>query len=585
MTRKKAVVYTRVSTDKEEQKLSLEMQREVYTEYCERENLELVEIFADEGFSGTNARREKFIEMMYRAGLNFIERDNDSDIFETATDRKAEFDYIITKDVSRYARNEEIGMSTAKQLRKNNVYIRFEHGGVSTEDKNWKIMLSILFSVAEGYSSDLSEKIKFTKEHNARKLRYRPSRLPYGYTWDKDKNIVIVPDQAKIVKRIYDNYTEKGSMIMTKELNAEGIKTQRGHEWSSDKITRIIKNPIYTGTAVVHRTYKEDVTDTKRKHRDVSEYIIIPNAVPLIISEEQHEEANVIRESRINKSNKRGRKVSYNDVYFQKIQCSICGRGFKKHSTAGSGNKKKINYMCMSRVKSNSCGCRGISLNNLNKGLDEITINYLADSLKERVQYKELMVKLESEIERLEDSKNEIQSQIDQLDIECDKLLDSIQEYKIEGNGNLVKGFEKKFDKSSQKREVLEAQLESMSIEKIQKLKLKVERKKELIEQLKQSQSFTNEEKLKLLQKVVVSDYELEYFFNMPNYDDEIQAFNGIFMENPIETNIKGKSNGITVKRNHKEARDYWEQVEEDRQAYIAQEADNQYQDEEMLFV
>lgn len=80
--------------------------------------------------------------------------------------------------------DEELGMSTAKQLRALGVYIRFEHGGVSTEDKNWKLMLSNLFSVAEGYSQDLSEKIKFTKEHNARKHRYRPARLPYGFTWN-----------------------------------------------------------------------------------------------------------------------------------------------------------------------------------------------------------------------------------------------------------------------------------------------------------------------------------------------------------------------------------------------------------------
>jgi len=106
-----------------------------------------------------------------------------------------------------------------------------------------------------------------------------------------------------------------------------------------------------------------------------------------------------------------------------------------------------------------------------------------------------------------------------------------------------------------------------MSIEKIQKLRIKVEQKKELIEQLKQSQSFTNEEKLKLLKKVVVTDYELKYFFTTPNCDDEIQEFNSIFKENPIEVVLQPIPFGITVRRNHKEAREYWNQLIEDYEA------------------
>ncbi|MFC9539045.1 recombinase family protein [Lysinibacillus sp. NPDC056959] len=583
MTRKRAVVYTRVSTDKEEQKLSLAMQREVYEEYCKRENLELVDIFADEGFSGTNARREKFIEMMYRAGLDFDERIKDSDIFHTS-DREPEFDYIITKDVSRYARNEEIGMSTAKQLRALGVYIRFEHGGVSTEDKNWKLLLTILFSVAEGYSQDLSEKIKFTKEHNARKHRYRPARLPYGFTWDKDRKIVKVPEQAGIVEYIFNSYAEKGGMILSKELNEKNIPTQRNHQWSNDKIGRIIKNRIYTGTAVVHQTYKDDVTSTERKRRDESEFIIIPNAVPRIISDEQYEEAQKVRLSRVNTSiKKRGRKVSYNDIYFQKIKCGVCGKGFKKHTTTGSGKKKKINYMCMSRVKHAGCGCRGVALNNLNKGLEEININYLADTMKEQVQYKKLIDSLAKELARVEGTRKQLQEQIDRLDSECDGLADNIKEFSEKGNTKLVNRYEKKFDIKSNELEELEVQLESINVEKIQRLKQKVEQKKDLIQQLKKNQSFTNEEKLQLLQKVVVTDLELEYFFTMPNYDDEMQEFNSIFKDSPIKVGLQPIPHGITVRRNHKEAKVHWNQLVEDYEAREQHESDYPYEDEVML--
>ena len=84
---------------------------------------------------------------------------------------------------------------------------------------------------------------------------------------------------------------------------------------------------------------------------------------------------------------------------------------------------------------------------------------------------------------------------------------------------------------------------------------------------MKKNQSFTYEEKLQLLQKVVVTDYELGYFFAMPNYDDEIQEFNSIFKENPIEVVLKPRLNGITVRRNHKEAKEHWNQLVEDYEA------------------
>lgn len=89
---------------------------------------------------------------------------------------------------------------------------------------------------------------------------------------------------------------------------------------------------------MVHQTYKDDVTSTERKHRDESEFIIIPNAVPRIISDKQYEEAQKVRLSRVNTSiKKRGRKASYYDIYFQKIKSGVCGKGFKKHTTTGSG--------------------------------------------------------------------------------------------------------------------------------------------------------------------------------------------------------------------------------------------------------
>ncbi|MFJ8517716.1 hypothetical protein [Lysinibacillus xylanilyticus] len=234
-------------------------------------------------------------------------------------------------------------------------------------------------------------------------------------------------------------------------------------------------------------------------------------------------------------------------------------------------------------MKQARCGCRGVALNNLNKGLEEININFLADTMKEQGQYKELMDSLATELARVDGTRKQLHEQIDQLHGACDNLLDSIQEYKKKGNNRLVKGFEKKYDVAIQKLEVLEIQYEAINVEKVQKLKQKVEKKKDLIQQVRKNQSFNIEEKLQFLQKVVVTDYELEYFFTMPNYDDEIQEFNSIFKENPIKVVFKLTPFGITVRRNHKEAREYFNQLVESDEARELYERDYPYEDEEML--
>lgn len=579
--KERAVLYTRVSTNKEEQKASIENQRAIYTDYCEQNGLELVEIYHDTK-SGTNARRKGFQQMMYDAGLDYKPDDVNVDQF-VLSGREPKFDVIIVKDTTRFSRNAEIAESVVKRLIDKKVDILFENVNLRASDDKFSLIGSFLFKMGENESAMLGKKVKQTKYFKAKvKQEYNPACLPYGYTWDEDRNKVKVPEQAKVIQFIYDNYHEKGGMKLSKELNEKGIPTQKNHLWSTDKITRIIKNPIYTGTAVVNKTHKQNVTDTKRLQNSEDDFVVIPNAVPSIISKEQYIEANKVRESRINQGGKRrGRKVSYNDIYFQKIKC-CCGNSFKKHSTAGSGNKKKINYMCMSRVKGHNCNTRGISLNNLNKGLEETTFNHVVESIKEAVQYKELMKRIEDELVQLEKSRGQLQSQIDQLESQCERFLDKVVSYSDKGEEKLAKGFETKYKKAMQELEALVTQLEEMSVDKLQRLRLKVEQKKELIEQLKHNQSLTNEEKLKLLQKVVVSDYELEYHFTMPNYDDEVQVFNDIFKENPIEIEFQPIQNGITVKRNHKEAREYWEQIVEDYGAREQHERENPYQDEGM---
>lgn len=266
-------VYCRVSTDKLDQLNSLETQKMFFEEFAEKNNHTLVKIYADEGISGTQLKkRTAFLEMMHDAELG-------------------KFDMVVTKDVSRMARNVLDFLQSIRKLKSMGIPVLFVNTNLSTQDG--EMMLTMLATVAQEESRNTSSRIKFSKRLNAEKGRV--PNLVYGY----DKiigdyfNLNINEFEADIVRQIYKMYITDnlGAGKIAKILNERNIKTKRGYKWSQNAICRLIANEIYTGIIVNGKQEIGDFLTNERINKPEEEWKIFERRNLAIIDRETYEKA------------------------------------------------------------------------------------------------------------------------------------------------------------------------------------------------------------------------------------------------------------------------------------------------------
>ena len=246
----RVAAYCRVSTDSDEQATSYEAQIEHYTEYLSK-NPEwvLAGIFADDGITGTNTKkRDEFNRM--------IEECHDGNI-----------DMIITKSISRFARNTLDCLKYIRELKDLNISVFFEKESINTMDAKGEVLLTIMASLAQQESQSLSQNVKLGIQYRYQqgKVQINHNRF-LGYTKDADGNLVIEPEQAEIVRRIYREYLQGLSMDkIAAGLEADGILTGAGKtKWHTSTINKILRNEKYIGDALLQKTYTTDFLTKKR---------------------------------------------------------------------------------------------------------------------------------------------------------------------------------------------------------------------------------------------------------------------------------------------------------------------------------
>lgn len=314
----KAVVYTRVSTDKEEQVSSLKIQQMQYKDYCNQMGYELINVYADVGTGTTVRKRPNFLTMLHDAGLDYIKRGkNEYDTF-TKSDRKPKFKYIIVKDQSRLSRSMQQGTEILEYLRSKGVYVIFENSGISTENDDWKMRTTLLFMMAEEESRAMGRRIASTKRYQMLQGVYRPAIVPIGYKKDEEGKIVIDEEYRDLIAYIFKTYLEKGTRSIATELNSKGIRTNRGNLFTHDTIGGILKNKVYCGSPIVNRYGKNDVTDTHAQLLDKKHWIELTDAVEPIVSVDLWEQVQAKRDKRKSKTNQKflGRKTPTKDEYY-----------------------------------------------------------------------------------------------------------------------------------------------------------------------------------------------------------------------------------------------------------------------------
>lgn len=537
----RAVLYTRVSTNKDEQEKSLQIQEEVYKDYCKHKGYELIQIYPDKGTATSVRQRPEFLEMMRHAGLDYEVNNEGTDIFRTS-DRESKFDIIIVKDASRFSRNIEIGVATVNRLKDKDVTVIFENAGISSTDPNAQFILPLLFSMAENESISLSKKIKFSKRFIAeKKQEYKPSRVPYGYK-KVDGKIVIDEDEEEVIKFIFSRFKEVGGNTVAKELKDKEILTKLEKNWSTHQVIRTIKNRIYTGTAISNQTDKKNVTDTKRYETQEEDWVEIFNAVPPIISQTEWENANEIRENRRDKKKNRGIKQPAPDnLYYKKATCGNCGSGYNRHVGRNTtSSKAKISYLCQNRRNKNGCNNKSVTLQILERSLSSIEYYDIIQDEKHLRKQDELFNLI---LKNLGSYKNIMAKRAKELEDERDMLaqeLDQVVTRSLDGKLNdiIAKALNDKAENIQAQINIIDGILINTSAEKIRNYSIKLQ------DHILKVVNLIEERELHgMLKNVQVFDDKLIFKFTINSFHEILDDYN-VIMEgteykiNPMEYDI-----------------------------------------------
>ena len=363
--KKRVAAYCRVSTDNEDQANSFESQQRYFRQYIERNpDWELYEIFADEGISGTNTKKRKEFNQMI------------------ACAKSGEFDLIITKEISRFARNTLDSIYYTRELKKHGVGVIFMNDNINTLDGDAELRLSIMSSIAQEESRKTSERVKWGQKRQMEQgVVFGRDMLGYDVRGGK---MYVNEEGAEIVRLIFHKFVNegKGTHTIARELREEGIYPMRIKEWSNTVILRLIRNEKYCGDLVQKKTYTPDFLSHEKKYnRGQEEFVIIKDHHEPIISREMFDEANRILDER---SLSQTGKAKYSNRYpfSGKLKCGYCGASYvARYKTRKDGSTYKA-WRCYEAARygnphvdkaGNEVGCSGQSIRNE----DAIHIMYL----------------------------------------------------------------------------------------------------------------------------------------------------------------------------------------------------------------
>ncbi len=355
-TKKRVAAYCRVSTDNEDQANSFESQQRYFRQYIERNpDWELYEVFADEGISGTNTKKRKEFNRMIACAKN------------------GDFDLIITKEISRFARNTLDSIYYTRDLKKHGVGVIFMNDNINTLDGDAELRLAIMSSIAQEESRKTSERVKWGQKRQMEQgVVFGRSMLGYDV---KGGKMYINEAGAKIVRLIFHKFVKegKGTHVIARELREEGVAPMRVKEWQNTVILRVIRNEKYCGDLVQKKTYTPDFLSHEKKYnRGQEEFVIIKDHHEPIVSRELFVEANrILDEKSLSQEGKAKHSSRY--PFSGKIKCGCCGASYvARYKTRRDGSRYKA-WRCNEAAKhgsphtdkaGNKVGCSGISIRN-----------------------------------------------------------------------------------------------------------------------------------------------------------------------------------------------------------------------------
>lgn len=350
----RVAAYCRVSTDSDEQLESYEAQLAYYTDaIAKNPKWRFAGIYADEGISGTQAKKRLQFQKMIRDC------------------EKGKIDYIITKSVARFARNTVDSLKYVRKLKGMGVGVFFEEQALDSMKSENEMFLGLYSVMAQAESENISANVRWGIQQRMKSGTFAFRYNILGYRKDENGEPEIVPEEADVVRKIFNMYLDGSSLDQIKEyLESNGIHTKKGKSvWSKQIIQDMLSNERFAGDMLLQKTYTENCINkkVKRNRGEMAKYLITNNH-PAIISKETFKlvQAELARRSIKRKTSDLGitEQGKYSGKYAltEILVCGECGSPYRRKTWVVNGEKKRV-WRCLSRVEHGTEYCkRSISL-------------------------------------------------------------------------------------------------------------------------------------------------------------------------------------------------------------------------------
>lgn len=429
--KRKVAAYARVSTDSEEQLTSYEAQIDYYTKYINRNpEWQFVKVYTDEGISATNTkRRDGFNEMVADALAGKI-------------------DLIVTKSVSRFARNTVDSLTTVRELKANGVEVYFEKENIYTFDGKGELLITIMSSLAQEESRSISENVTWgQRKRFADGKVTMPFKHFLGYDRGEDGAPIINEKEAEVVRLIYKLFLHgKTAVGICRHLEGLGIPTPSGKtKWRQSTVLSILQNEKYKGDALLQKKFTVDFLTKRQKinEGEIPQYYV-EGSHPAIINPNEFDmvQAEIIRRQSL------GRSYSGTSIFASKLICGDCGGFYGKKVWHSNDPYRREIWRCNNKFNGESkCGTPTLDTDTI-KQLFLKAYNQLMKNRQQLIESCEVMrkavnncEKLDAEIENLSEEIKVVAELVNQC-IKKNAASEQSQEEYTRKYNRLVKRYE-----------------------------------------------------------------------------------------------------------------------------------------------
>lgn len=443
LKKRRVAGYARVSTDHEDQATSYESQMRYYSEYINgRDDWEFVKMYSDEGISGTNTKLRTGFKAMVEDALN------------------GKIDLVITKSVSRFARNTVDSLTTVRQLKEVGVEIYFEKENIWTLDSKGELLITIMSSLAQEESRSISENVTWglRKQFAEGKVHF-PYTNVLGFKAGEDGAIVVDQDEAKTVRYIFQQaLIGKTPYHIAKDLTEQGIPSPSGKsQWNATTIKRMLRNEKYKGDALLQKTFTIDfLTKKKNINRGELPQYYVENNHEAIVDRETFDAVQQVLDNKSRKSS--------TTIFSSKLVCGDCGHFFGSKVWHSTSKYRRVIYRCNEKYNGSKCSTPHVTEEEVKQWFVS-AINQVIDNKIEVIDNLSVLLSI--------GSLEEIDEQIKVLETEAEVVSQLVANL-VSENALIRQDQDKYLDKYNQlssKYDGIVQEIESLELERLKKSK------------------------------------------------------------------------------------------------------------------